>query len=156
VDVQFPWEDIPYRHHDHKWMSIGAMYVDKHPVTNADYAAFLNSTGYTPKTDAARWLKHWHWENENTSVASTAATGQTPAPPPGHANRPVTYVSLADARAYCANQHKRLPHVYEWQYFAQGFDQRTYPWGNDYNSTREAGLIPAVSNNFTNPGGLVG
>ena len=27
-------------------------------------------------------------------------------------------VSLADARAYCQFEGKRLPHSYEWQYFA--------------------------------------
>ena len=34
VDVQYPWEDIPRRYHEHK-MHISAFYMDKYPVTNA-------------------------------------------------------------------------------------------------------------------------
>lgn len=33
-----PWEHYPHRWHDHT-MYIGAMIVDTHPVTNAQYAA---------------------------------------------------------------------------------------------------------------------
>jgi formylglycine-generating enzyme required for sulfatase activity len=29
---------------------------------------------------------------------------------------------------------------------------RTYPWGGAYDSSRQAALIPAINNNFTNPG----
>lgn len=134
--VQFPWEDHPYRNHDKLGMDIGAMYVDKHPVTNEQYAQYLKASGYSPARDSARWLMHW----EN---------GQ---PKAGWEQRPVTYVSLNDARAYCGFYKKRLPEVYEWQYFAQGLDGRLYPWGNNYDSSREAQLVPAISNNFTNPG----
>lgn len=44
----------------------------------------------------------------------------------------MTYVSLREARAYCSWVHdgSRLPHSYEWQYAAQGTDNRLYPWGN--------------------------
>ena len=34
VDVQYPWEDIPRRYHEHK-MHVPAFYMDKYPVTNA-------------------------------------------------------------------------------------------------------------------------
>ena len=55
VDVQYPWESHPQRSHSHV-MSIGAMYVDKHPVTNKQYAEYLAASGYTPH-DKANWLK---------------------------------------------------------------------------------------------------
>ena len=65
----------------------------------------------------------------------------------------MTYVSLNDARAYCAFHNKRLPHVYEWQYIAQGLDGRAYPWGSSYDPATAPGtLVPLVSNNYTNPG----
>jgi len=51
---------------------------------------------------------------------------------------------------YCAYNKKRLPHVFEWQYIAQGNDGRQYPWGN----TDNASLTPAVNNDYENPGPL--
>ena len=36
------------------------------------------------------------------------------------ANKPVIWVSLADARAYAKWAGRRLPHEWEWQYAAQG------------------------------------
>ena len=59
--------------------------------------------------------------------------------PEGWANKPVTWVSLEDARAYAAWAGKRLPHEWEWQYAAQGDDGRIYPWGNTWEACRRAG-----------------
>ena len=66
-------------------MALPAFYMDKFPATNADYSAYLRATGYKP-ADAAHWLAHWHGASE---------------PPAAIADAPVTYISLADARAYC-------------------------------------------------------
>ncbi|HXR77737.1 MAG TPA: hypothetical protein VN737_17280, partial [Bryobacteraceae bacterium] len=40
VDVQYPWDDAPRRHHSHK-MQIKSFYIDKFPVTNKQFKAFL-------------------------------------------------------------------------------------------------------------------
>lgn len=115
------------------------MYVDKFPVTNADYAEYLTASGYVPRDSG-------HWLEQNFDFNSK--DGETPRPKAGWEDKPVTYVSLEDAREYCGFQGKRLPHAYEWQYFAQGTDGRLYPWGNIDN----ANLTPAVNSNWTNPG----
>jgi gamma-glutamyl hercynylcysteine S-oxide synthase len=112
VDVQYPWEDSPRRHHDQR-MAIQSFYIDKYSVTNRQFAEFLNATHYHPADDH-NFLKDWNG-------------GRYPA---GWDNRPVTWVSLEDARAYAKWAGKRLPHEWEWQYAAQGLDGREYPWGN--------------------------
>ncbi|WP_446742888.1 formylglycine-generating enzyme family protein [Silvibacterium acidisoli] len=112
VDVQFPWEDSPRRFHEHK-MEIKPFYIDKYPVTNAEFKKFMDATHYSPK-DSLNFLKDW----QNGSY------------PAGWDNKPVTWVSIEDARAYAKWAGKRLPHEWEWQYAAQGKDERTYPWGD--------------------------
>jgi len=57
VDFQFPWESQPNRNHDYT-ISVGPFYIDKHPVTNADYFVYLTQSGYTPRDDT-NYLKHW-------------------------------------------------------------------------------------------------
>jgi formylglycine-generating enzyme required for sulfatase activity len=115
VDVQYPWEDSPRRFHEHA-MTIKPFFIDKFPVTNAQFKLFLGATHYAPR-DNGDFLRNWK-------------DGTYPA---GWDNRPVTWVSLEDARAYAAWAGKRLPHEWEWQFAAQSTDARAYPWGNDWN-----------------------
>jgi gamma-glutamyl hercynylcysteine S-oxide synthase len=112
VDVQYPWEATPRRFHEHS-LHIDAFDIDKYPVTNKEFKVFLDASHYHPKDDL-NFLKDW----------------QAGSYPPGWENKPVTWVSLEDARAYAAWTGKRLPHEWEWQYAAQGTDRRKYPWGN--------------------------
>ncbi len=116
VDVQYPWENSPRRFH-HERLHVKSFYIDRAPVTNAEFAAFLNSTNYRP-ADGHNFLRRW-------------LNGTYPA---GAGSQPVTWVSIEDARAYAAWAGKRLPHDWEWQYAAQSADGRAYPWGNDWNS----------------------
>jgi formylglycine-generating enzyme required for sulfatase activity len=117
VDVQYPWEDSPRRGHSHN-MQIRAFWMDQYPVTNARFKKFLDATSYRP-ADSLDFLKDWGNGNY----------------PQGSGNKPVTWVSLEDARAYATWAGKRLPHEWEWQYAAQGADGRIYPWGNEWNAS---------------------
>jgi gamma-glutamyl hercynylcysteine S-oxide synthase len=114
VDVAYPWEDSARRFHHHV-IKLKRFYIDQYSVNNAQFKAFLDATKYHPKDDF-NFLKDWK-------------NGTYPA---GWENKPVTWVSLEDARAYAAWVGKRLPHEWEWQYAAQGTDGRLYPWGNDW------------------------
>ncbi len=116
VDVAYPWEDSARRFHRQK-MHLNGFYIDQYSVSNGQFKAFLDATNYHPKDDF-HFLKDW-----------TRGTY-----PSGWANKPVTWVSLEDARAYAAWAGKRLPHEWEWQYAAQGTDGRLYPWGYDWNA----------------------
>jgi formylglycine-generating enzyme required for sulfatase activity len=112
ADVQYPWEDDARRFHDHR-IAIKPFFIDEYPVTNAQFKKFLDAAHYHP-AEAQNFLKDW-------------TDGQYPR---GWDNKPVTWVSQEDARAYAAWAGKRLPREWEWQLAAQGRDGRTYPWGN--------------------------
>ncbi|MBM3477070.1 MAG: hypothetical protein FJX75_27700, partial [Armatimonadetes bacterium] len=89
-------------------------FIDQCEVTNAEFARFLQATGYRPKC-RTNFLKHW-------------PRGKMP---PELAHHPVVYVGLGDARAYARWAGKRLPTEFEWHRAAQGDDGRTWPWGNE-------------------------
>jgi formylglycine-generating enzyme required for sulfatase activity len=131
LDVQYPWEDTPRRHHLHQ-MEIAGFWIDKYPVTNAEFKKFLDAAHYQPK-DNYNFLKDWK-------------DGKYP---DGWANKPVTWVSQEDARAYATWAGKRLPHEWEWQYAAQGNDGRAYPWGSQWDET--AVPIPDKTRTLTAP-----
>ena len=116
VDVQYSWEDSPRRFHEHR-IELKPYYIDKYPVTNAEFKEFVDGTRYHPKDDL-NFLKDWK-------------NGVIPA---GWENKPVTWVSIEDARAYVKWAGKRLPHEWEWQFAAQGTEGRTYPWGNTWDT----------------------
>jgi iron(II)-dependent oxidoreductase len=114
VDVQYLGETSARRYHELK-MHLPAFAIDTYPVTNAEFKRFVDNTKYHPADDH-NFLKDW-------------GGGSYPA---GWGEKPVTWVSLEDARAYAKWAGKRLPHEWEWQYAAQGTDHREYPWGNEW------------------------
>jgi iron(II)-dependent oxidoreductase len=118
VDVQYPWEDKPTLKHKHE-LTMKAFYIDKTPVTCAEFKRFLDASHYRPK-DTHNFLRDWR-------------DGSFPE---GWARKPVTWISLQDARAYAKWAGKRLPHEWEWQYAAQGADGRRFPWGKDEDNAR--------------------
>ncbi|MGB6469915.1 MAG: formylglycine-generating enzyme family protein [Candidatus Acidiferrales bacterium] len=127
VDVQYPWEDAPRRFHRQR-MHMKPFYMDRTPVTNAEFKKFLEAAKYHPKDDH-NFLRDW----------------KNGAYPQGWADKPVTWVSMEDARAYAAWAGKRLPHDWEWQYAAQGTDGRLYPWGNNWDPQK----LPATDHGRT-------
>ncbi len=131
VDVQYPWENSPRRFHEHP-MHVASFYIDKYPVTNAEFKKFVDATQYHPKDDL-NFLRDW----KDGSY------------PKGWENKPVTWVSQEDARAYANWAGKRMPHEWEWQYAAQGVDGRLYPWGNEWDDS--AVPVPDKSRTMRGP-----
>lgn len=86
-------------------------YMDRYPVTNAQFKRFLDESGYWPEDDT-NFLKHW-------------IDGDIPS---GEDSYPVVYVTLEDAEAYAAWAGKRLPTEMEWQYAAQTEAGNRWPW----------------------------
>ncbi|MGC1580531.1 MAG: SUMF1/EgtB/PvdO family nonheme iron enzyme, partial [Candidatus Acidiferrales bacterium] len=95
VDVQYPWEFSPRRFH-RQWMHLKSFFIDRTPVTNAEFKKFLDAANYHPPDDH-NFLKNW----SNGTY------------PDGAGNEPVTWISIEDARAYAAWAGKRLPHDWE-------------------------------------------
>ncbi|MCX7847880.1 MAG: formylglycine-generating enzyme family protein [bacterium] len=93
--------------------------IDAFPVTNAEFYAFLEATGYRP-TDPRNFLAHWEGGR----------------PPLGKEHHPVVYVSLADARAYARWARKRLPREEEWQRAAQDVAMNEWPWGGPFDPAK--------------------
>jgi formylglycine-generating enzyme required for sulfatase activity len=104
---------IPYPKQDEgKTLQFEGFWMDKHPVTNGQFEAFLKASDYSP-SDTVNFLKHWE-------------KGKIPV---GKENHPVVYISLEDAKAYAKWAGKRLPTEVEWQYAAQaGQTGREWPW----------------------------
>jgi serine/threonine protein kinase len=92
---------------------LDAFGVDRFPVTNRQYHAFVTATGYRPD-DPSLFLKHW------------PAGG---APVPSQLDLPVVYVSHGDAVAYANWLGLRLLSEAEWEKAVRGTDGRRYPWG---------------------------
>ena len=103
-----------------------AYWIDKYPVTNEKYRAFIVADGYGNR---AYWSEDgWKWKTEN----NIAGPGYWNDPTWNHADHPVVGVSYYEAEAYAKWVGKRLPTEWEWEKAARGEDGREYPWGNGF------------------------
>jgi formylglycine-generating enzyme required for sulfatase activity len=109
------FEDELYMHE----VYVSSFYIEKYEVTNEQFMAFVEATGY--ETDAEKKPEAHTWRTEFT---------------PGKENHPVVWMSWNDANAYCAWAGKRLPTEAEWEKAARGTDGRLWPWGNDWDNSR--------------------
>jgi len=120
------------------------------PVTNAQYALFLNEVLNTDKAtvvdnqvagpypgDTFNAFRH---EEEipagdypyiiiEEPALRLTYDGSTFTPKQGYENHPMTMVSWFGARAYCEFYGWRLPTELEWEKAARGTDGRAFPWG---------------------------
>ncbi len=112
--------------------------LSRYPVTNVQYAVFIEEGGYK---DRRGWsAAGWQWRQAGKIVEPEFwSDAKWNAP-----NKPVVGVSYWEAEAFAAWAGGRLPTALEWESAARGPNGCMYPWGEEWVdgicNSAEAGL----------------
>jgi formylglycine-generating enzyme required for sulfatase activity len=133
--------------------------IDEHPVTNREFAAFVEETGYRTVAEEPLDAAEFAELSEEDRAPGAMVFAPTPGPVdlrdwrrwwawvPGarwkepfgkgssiddRLDHPVVQVAYRDAEAYAAWAGKRLPSEAEWEFAARGgLDQAVFAWGDE-------------------------
>lgn len=151
---QFYPEELPLRA-----VEVSPFWIDRHPVTNAQFAAFVAATGYRTLAEKALDIGLYEGLAPEEAAPGSLVFHRTPEPvdlsdhslwwtfvygaswqqplgpgssTAGTENHPVVHVALADAEAYCRWAGKSLPTEAEWEFAARGgLAAAEYAWGDE-------------------------
>jgi formylglycine-generating enzyme required for sulfatase activity len=98
--------------------------IGKYPVTNIEFARFVEATGYL--TDAEQRGAEYTWRHPLGKGSQIHK----------QRDRPVAYLTWHDAMTYASAVGKRLPTEAEWEKAARGSDGRRYSWGERRDQNR--------------------
>ncbi|MGE3538784.1 MAG: selenoneine synthase SenA [Candidatus Tectimicrobiota bacterium] len=153
----------PFVFDNEKWahsVEIAPFQIARAPVTNAEFAAFVDEGGY--QRQACWSAQGWRWRTKAQvqQPCYWRRDGQewyqrqfdTWVPLAPHA--PVVHVSWYEAEAYCQWAGRRLPSEAEWELAASGEPsadgqglsgrKRRYPWGDEPPTPAQANLDARV------------
>lgn len=138
LPAPFAWIDIPGKGYS----------IAKYPITNAQYAEFIEAGGYRESKwwTQAGWKAReegWHYDGgwKPSGKAWTEPRYWNVAKWNG-AEHPVVGVSWYESVAFCqwlsaeTDEKIMLPTETRWQYASQGEDGRDYPWGPKWDANR--------------------
>lgn len=136
-------------------VAVDAFAIARTTVTNAQFAAFVDATGYRTEAETFGWAYVFkgllsksrlrrleqapdvrHVESVPWWLAVPGAFWRKPEGPganlKGRMHHPVVQVSWNDAVAYCDWAGGRLPNEAEWEYAARGgLEGKRLPWGDE-------------------------
>jgi formylglycine-generating enzyme len=148
-------EEAPARN-----VSVDAFWIDRHPVTVAEFRRFVNATGHETWAEKAPVAADYPDADPEALVPGSLVFQKTAGPVDlrnfrnwwtwmpgadwrhpegpgsnvgGRERHPVTHVAYSDAVAYAEWAGKSLPTEVEWEYAARGgLEGAIYAWGDEF------------------------
>jgi formylglycine-generating enzyme required for sulfatase activity len=120
-------------------VTLDAFWLDRTEVTNAEFGAFISSTGYET-TAEINGTGGAYLETANAWNYIEGAEWRRPHGPDSNIDgldaHPVVQVSWYDAMAFCEWVEGRLPTEAEWEFAARGPESMLNPWGDIFEGER--------------------